>query len=294
MLVGVDIGGTKTHFAFDDSGATSEKIVPTESWRRGAILENGNIERLLAELPQKLRRDPDARLVVGSRGCNSPDIVNGFERQVRAGWAGPSKVVNDAELLAPAFGPDAAICLVAGTGSIVHGRDGSDTFIRVGGHGWMFDDFGSAAGLTREAVRSVLQARDAGLPRDGLAEQLFAHFGLKNEEELSSEFYARPLLAHWAAAAPAVFAAAAAGSDRASNVIRQATAKLAQDVVHCRNRGALGHTVICAGGVISHQPMMLDLVKARLAELAPDLEAHLLTVPPVTGALALARNLQAA
>lgn len=52
------------------------------------------------------------------------------------------------------------IAVIAGTGSVVYGEDGTGQGTRVGGRGWEFGDEGSGAFLTTEAVRRALRALD--------------------------------------------------------------------------------------------------------------------------------------
>jgi N-acetylglucosamine kinase-like BadF-type ATPase len=201
------------------------------------------------------------------------------------------RVVNDAELLAPASGLKEAICLIVGTGSIVIGRSAEGEPVYVGGHGWLLDDYGSAPGITREAVRAVFRAPDVGAPRDGLAEALMRHFEVDDEVELSLRFTAGADIATWAAPARLVFECADAGSATALRVVEDAADRLASDLARARARGACGSTVVAAGGVITHQPRLFEAIARHLAGYDRELSLELLTVDPVIGALEIARNL---
>src|SRR2546428_8768659 len=63
-----------------------------------------------------------------------------------------------------AIGIDPGILLIAGTGSIVIGRDMDRTMFRVGGWGPHFCDEGSGFWIGREAVRAALRSADARAP----------------------------------------------------------------------------------------------------------------------------------
>jgi N-acetylglucosamine kinase-like BadF-type ATPase len=218
--------------------------------------------------------------------------VERFDALVRSRWPGPVRVLNDAELLGPAFGPEDAICLIVGTGSIVIGRTADGDPVYVGGHGWLLDDVGSAPGITREAVRAVLRATDEGQPRDGLAEALMEHFGVDSEVDLSLRFTATADIAVWAEPARIVFACADAGSTTALQVVEDAADSLARDLAMARARGALGTVAVAAGGVVSHQPRLLDSIARHLRIYDPALRLELLTVAPVFGALEIAHRLE--
>src|SRR6476660_7665456 len=59
-----------------------------------------------------------------------------------------------------AIGVDPGILLIAGTGSIVIGRDKDRAMFRIGGWGPHFGDEGSGFWIGREAVRAALRSID--------------------------------------------------------------------------------------------------------------------------------------
>jgi hypothetical protein len=71
--------------------------------------------------------------------------------------------------------------------------------------------------------------------------------------------------------------------------VDDAAAQLSTLVTRLRTRGAVGRTVVAAGGVVLGQPLLADRLRARLGAAHPDLTLRLLDVPPVAGAVALAR-----
>jgi hypothetical protein len=91
--------------------------------------------------------------------------------------------------------------------------------------------------------------------------------------------------------ASAVFDAAAAGSALAHEVIISGGRALAGLVVRLAGRGAGVDDVVVAGGVVLNQPELYAALADALADALPATRVHPLTVPPVTGAVALARGL---
>jgi N-acetylglucosamine kinase-like BadF-type ATPase len=81
-----------------------------------------------------------------------------------------------------AIGIDPGILLIAGTGSIVIGRDKDRTMFRVGGWGPHFGDEGSGFWIGREAIRAALRSLDAQTPTP-FAENVAAALGLKSVSE---------------------------------------------------------------------------------------------------------------
>ena len=293
MIVGIDIGGTKTHVVVADTTDVLDVVVPSSSWQHGGLFgDAGNAARLVDLFAQAVNDRASTPLAIGAHGCDFEDQCDAFHRAVAAVWPGAVRVVNDARLLAPAYGVDDAIAMIVGTGSIVTGVTADGQPVSAGGHGWLLGDPGSAPALAREAVRAVGRALDTGHRRDGLAEALMGAYGVRHEVDLIHRFTSDPTIGSWAALARTVFDAADAGSSLAAEVIDAAAYQLIDDVLHVRRRGAIGTNVVAAGGVVTNQPRLFDAICAHAHEADPDLDLHLLRIPPVRGALELARRLK--
>jgi glucosamine kinase len=296
MVVGVDIGGTKTHVRIASEGRDDlDVIVASSRWRRGAISSDvDNAKRLVMLFLPKIDDPKSTPLVVGARGCDSESQCDAFADRIRSFYPGPVTVVNDAGLLAPAAGIDDAIAVIVGTGSIVVGRTADGESISAGGYGWILGDPGSAPGIVREAMRAVLKARDEGAPFDQLGTALLQHYRVSDDLDLSYAFMQELNIAAWASLAPLVFSSADAGSALAAQVIDDAAAELADGVHSLRLRGAVGDDVVVAGGVVTHQPRLSAALRHHIRRRHPDLAVHLVSAPPVAGAIALARREQPA
>ncbi len=292
MHVGVDVGGTKTHIiAATQDGQVIDTVFPSSRWQRGELLsDEGNAARLAESLRAHGVGAGDA-LVIGARGVDEPRQHALFSDRLRLAGLSGFRLVNDAELLGPATGFEPAIAVVIGTGSKVVGRDAAGRLVEVGGHGHILGDPGSGPALVRESVAALLAGRDGGAPDDALAAMLCAHFTARSIVEVAEILTNDTGLTFWAAAAPEVFRAAAQGSAVAESVISTAIDQLAAAVVLASARGALGRHVVCAGGVVAHQPGFFAAFRSRLSGLRSGLEVHLLDQPPALGALALARRM---
>ena len=161
----------------------------------------------------------------------------------------------------------------------------------TGGWGWVIGDEAGAAGIVREATKAALRAHDESLADDGLLAALCTAFGVDGAERLARAVNDEPTMDNWGPRAPAVFAAADAGSLLAASVIDRAGANLVELVDQLLVRGATGSTVVAAGSVIVGQPRLFDALVRGVAARHPQLDVVLLTEPPVVGALALARRL---
>ncbi|MGW6013949.1 N-acetylglucosamine kinase [Streptomyces sp. NPDC055210] len=233
-----------------------------------------------------------AAVAVGGHACETPRQCEKIRSALQALLHVPCRVVGDAELLVPAAGLDKGVGLVAGTGSVAVGLLPDGTAIQVGGWGAVLGDEGGSAGLVREAARAVWAARDRGEPPDVLADRLTAAFGVPEVPALGAALEsAADVSAEWGRHAPSVFAAAEEGSSLARAVIAEGGRALARLVVLLAGRGVPVDDVVVAGGAVLGRPVLYEAFTAALAEALPSARPRPLRVPPVEGAVALARAL---
>lgn len=293
LIVGMDVGGTKAavRATTRDGALVADVVVSSAEWdaEPADAAASWLADVLLRALPTG--SSSVGALVVGAQGLDNPEVAHDLEQAlVRRGYA-QVRGVNDAALLVPAAGLDAGIGLIAGTGAIGVGTDATGASFVTGGWGWVIGDEAGAAGLVREATRAALLAHDDGDPDDGLLSALLTDFDVADAERLARAVNDDPTMANWGPHAPAVFRAADAGSRLAADVIRAGGAHLVRLVDQLRRRGAVGDTVVAAGGVITAQPRLADAVRELLAQRHPDLRFVLLEQPPVAGALFLANRI---
>ncbi|WP_040163893.1 BadF/BadG/BcrA/BcrD ATPase family protein [Microbacterium gorillae] len=296
MLMGIDVGGTKTHVRVEFAGEQLlDAVLPTVQWRIGGLIgDDQNAARLLAWAQEHVDDDiSDAALVIGAHGLDSARQIEDFRLQLVGAHRGPVRAVNDAELLVPAAGLDSGIAVVAGTGSKVIGRTVEGETVAVGGWGYLVGDPGSAPALTFAAVRAATLAHDAGAADDVVTDELMRHFGAADLVALADRYNDSPNIHAWGEAAGIVFDAAEAGSPIADAVIADAAAQLARDVRIAVGRGATGSHIVCAGGVIVNQPRLLDALTEALSALGLSFSTLVLDAPPVGGAVRMARQLLA-
>ena len=313
LVVGVDVGGTKLAVRAETvSGElVTDVTVGASGWSAAPAGAAADwlwlqLERCLPGVAGLPGLPGGSRVVaagIGAQGCDSAAICEELRVALRARGI-PATVVNDGALLVPAAGLDAGIGIVAGTGSIAVGTGASGETLLAGGWGWVLGDEGGAAAIVREATRAALRAHDEGLPDDGLLAALADAFGVEASgaggsgalgawvaERLARLVNDEPTAENWAPRAPAVFAAADAGSARAVAVIEAAAAELAALAGRLRARGAVGTTVVAGGSVVVGQPRLAQALAAQLRLVDVGLELRVLAQEPVAGAVVLARRL---
>ncbi len=295
-VIGVDVGGTKTHVRIEcGPERLADFVIPTSVWwSPGSAIESpANAAALVSALGgEQIVR---SSLVVGAHGIDSSRIADDLATELRKHVSGPLRVFNDASLVGPAAGyPGAVVTVIAGTGSIVLARDEAGTEVRLGGHGYLLGDEGSAPALVRDLGRDVLRGWDRGHPDRIALSHLVNALGLspssEPEEDLAAELHRRHSITDWGRLAPAVFAAADAGSPLAAAVIERHGLELVELVELQLAGGLKPEAVVLAGGVVMAQPRLAEAIRVGVHRHHPRLRVVLLTEPPVGGAVVLARE----
>jgi len=298
-VVGVDIGGTKTHIVLAPADSRAETaselrdiVVPSASWRGGLGDVEADATGLRALLVEHIGQDAlSSPLAVGAHGCENTAQCRELERAMRARFSGPVAVMNDSELIPQAMGQERAIGVVVGTGAIATARDADGELVSAGGWGWLLGDEGSAAGLVRDATRAVLRDLDRVGSFDQLGRRLLASFAASDGDGLALAVTNAASAEEWGRHAPEVFAAADDGSVIAAEVIGDAGEQLAWLVHQLLERGIPADGVVAGGSVIQRQPRLQDAFGAALQRDHPGLALTILDRPPVLGAVAVARRI---
>jgi glucosamine kinase len=288
QVVGLDVGGSKTRAVLADAGGVlAETVVGSANV---ASVGAGEATRQLSAALERLGGTDIRRVCAGAAGADSPDqreqlaaVIAGLLPKARV------TVVHDAQLLLAAAGLDTGIALISGTGSVAWGVDPAGRTWRAGGWGYLLGDEGSGYGVARSAVRHVLARLDRDEAPDRLTAALVARCGLAGPEALQERFYANPERRYWARQAGVVFELAAAGDPAGRRIVDEAADALSALVRTVA--GVLGSTgpLVCAGGLITHQPLLLARLRHDLAG-AGITDIRLLDRDPVHGAVHLARE----
>jgi N-acetylglucosamine kinase-like BadF-type ATPase len=288
-VLGIDIGGSKTHGVRAAGG-----IIVAEA-------RSGSANPSSVGPPEALRQLDALLSTLGTDGidavCAGAAGVEGDEAEERLRRllvdrlpAVPVRVVHDTELVLAAAGLDEGAVVISGTGSSAWGRTAGGRRARAGGWGYLLGDIGGGYGVMRAAIQHALDRADDGEAADALTERLLAAGGTPSVTGLLDRFYATPSRRSWAARSGLVFELAAAGDPAAARIIAATAAELVQAVERvCRRLGIRG-PVVMAGGLVRHQPLLQDEVRAGLRRHGIT-DVQVLADDPVLGAVRLAEQL---
>jgi N-acetylglucosamine kinase len=183
------------------------------------------------------------------------------------------------------------VIVIAGTGSIAAGHDGTGRTVRAGGWGHLLGDEGSGYQIALRGLNAATRAQDGRGPATTLLESLPAASGAASLDDLASRIY----LEGWAvgqvaALAPVVLAAAADGDAIARGIVAAAGHELSRAAVAVIR--ALGKDepleVVLSGGIFGGSPFLVEAVQEEITAFAPGADVHLPRREPVFGAVWLA------
>lgn len=303
LIVGVDAGGTKTRVlvATADGRQLADVVGAGAATAPGEAENSANIvERLVRDALAAAGHDGTTprMLCVGAAGAGREAEANALQDVLtHRGIAEEVVVETDATIaLADAFGEDAGIILIAGTGSIAFGRNGAAVYARCGGWGPTFGDEGSGAWIGRRALSIVAAAHDGREPETALTGAILTAAQVNEVEQLIPWAIAADRDA-LAALAPSVMAMAIQDDPRANALVDTAVEEL---VLHVRALGRrlfmderAAFNVALTGGLLGKGSLIRKRLERRLKTAVPGATIRTGAVDPARGALQLARRLAA-
>jgi len=181
--LGIDGGGSKTAFLLVDD--YYNEICHLQSGPSNYLSVGG--EAAKAAITQGVSRLTERPNIVcgGFAGAGRPDSVT-FYRELLQSLIPEAQVIIESDAFIAsigAIGIDPGVLLIAGTGSIVIGRDQERSMFRVGGWGPYFGDEGSGFWIGREAVRAALRSIDTQSSAE-FTQRVAAGLGLKSIAEV--------------------------------------------------------------------------------------------------------------
>lgn len=299
-LIGLDGGGTKTKCVVTDfqfnklyecvGGASNFLIIGTE-------IVSETIFSLIKESVDNLKINYDeiSAVLIGTTGAgrieDANKLKNDFTEFTKSkGIELKFFVESDARIaLEGAFSGKPGSLLIAGTGSIIFGKDKSGNIYRVGGFGKLIGDEGSGLVIGRKGLQAVSKFFDGRIDKTLLADFLKNEFNISDGASLISAIYRNNF--DIASFAPNVIQAAQQNDFEALKICEDETDEL---ILHIKAMYNLLNERIMklslVGGIISTDNFYSNLFKKKLNEQLPFVEIVNPENPPEIGAVILAKE----
>jgi len=301
-LIGIDGGGTKTDCAIAD---LSGKIINQTTGKPSNFLIIGveeAVENLFSLIEANLfQLEGDfadvKQIVIGVAGAGRKEDAQLLEKSFKD-YADQERihfkrvsVLSDAHIALEGAFPDSAGCiLIAGTGSILFGKDEKGAIHRVGGFGRLIGDEGSGYSIGRKALNAVSKASDGRGEETMISELLDAKMHSGSASNIINKVYNDNL--DVASVARIVIEAAEEGDPIAEDILDEEADEL---VLHVKSLLDKIHTdklnVAFSGSLLDNKNFYSDLLKQKIKSTLPRVEVVKPAASPVSGAILLAKRI---
>ena len=299
LFAGVDGGGSKTLAV----------VVDAEGRERGRATAGSSnytvvgLDRAVAHIREAVSgaaqaasaEPPVCAAWIGLAGVDRPGARDMLLPHLRP-LAGDVTLGNDAELVLGALNHAVGVAIIAGSGSIVLGRDATGRTTRAGGWGHLIGDEGSGYEIGRAALQAAARAADGRGPATALLDAFLRHWNLADPIDMIAHVYGDAEKPRIAGLASLVFAAARAGDRAASKIVAAAAGELALAATAVGDRLAFPDgrmPLALAGGLLTGQAAFRQMVLGRVRRRRPVGQVLLVEEPALSAAQGLVRRLGA-
>ncbi|NNE35507.1 MAG: hypothetical protein HKN13_09730 [Rhodothermales bacterium] len=289
LLIGLDIGGTKTKIAYRISDAAEIRTLVTHGANlkaTGSVHVAGLIATIVSRIRAQHTFDDRARIVAGVAGAgrqNDQNEVEALFLQAHTNSKDRLTVYSDAAIaLEGAFNGGPGMILIAGTGSGVYARSKAGETLRAGGWGSVLGDPASGYRIGLRALRAVARDLDGG-PATALTTYLEKHRGLKGRDQLVTEVYSGSV--DVAQISRLVLNLVAEGDQVLNELLDQEIVELTAEVGYLiKDRSEI--RLVLMGGLCDH-PLFKRRLRTALTTSIPQISFVEPAFPPEVGALRL-------
>jgi N-acetylglucosamine kinase-like BadF-type ATPase len=301
--LGIDGGGTKTRCVLADETTVLATAMTGGSniVRLGERQAREALHAAIHQVCAAARISPDQvrAICIGAAGAARPEIeaklLNILAEIVPKTIPASIEIVGDTVIaLEAAFGAGPGVIAIAGTGSIVYGRDARGRTARAGGWGFAISDEGSGHWIGRRSISAIVSARDQGL-ETALTALVLQEWKLKTMDELVEQANSTPP-PDFPRLFPIVLRAADKADAIARHLLADAGAKLANlaaIVVRRLAPHAPGDMLPIAitGSVFRQSDVVREIFCNTLRKNLPGIDVREGLVDPMEGALARAKRM---
>jgi glucosamine kinase len=286
VIIGLDIGGTKTHgIRFEDGIAVADESAGSSNVQN---VTRDEAARNIADLFARIGGGSVSQVYAGSGGIDTDEDAAALASLIQPHVPGARvTVVHDSRLLLAAGHASTGVAVIAGTGSAAWGRNSDGDEARAGGWGYLLGDEGSGYWLGREAVRYSLRQMNQGQPADQLTSALLQSCGVEHPNKLIALFHSPHTgRRFWAQQARHVVEAAAGGHPASQAMLGQAGRDLAGLALQVLDQLRITGPVILGGGLGMNVAPLQESFRRHL-ESAGVTDVRVLDQEPVFGVLQL-------
>jgi N-acetylglucosamine kinase-like BadF-type ATPase len=301
-LLGFDCGATKSNCAVADTNGNILISItggPANFFVIGAANASENILSLIKECKAKLNFDYDdiKSIVIGAAGAGRGEDAEKL-RSSLLNLASKNEitlksvaVISDAQIaLEGAFPNKSGSILIAGTGSIIYGKDEESNIYRAGGFGRIIGDEGSGYSIGRKALQNTARYYDGSGDRSDMVTLIADKYGINSSEDLIKKVYKEKF--DIASVAELVLVSASNGDIIAVTILEEETDELIQQLkVLMKKMDVDELNVAFTGSLVLNKNAYSDMLAKKINFYLPTVNIVKAEYPPLQGAINVAREM---
>lgn len=301
-VIGIDGGATKTTAVLAD---LKRNIIAerTSGPANFLIIGTDKVAKTISDLILDLCNDAEINIqnievvCMGLTGAGREDDAQKIKNAVLEYWQKNYSsqiknliVTSDARIaLEGAFSGRPGIILIAGTGSIIFGKDRTGQLYRVGGFGRYIGDEGGGYSIGRLGLQAVAKSLDGRGPETKLLNILRENFGINSAEDLINKVYKENL--DFASIAPYVIQCAEEGDEACREILRKEAEELVLHIKAIKDKIKVRTVYISfLGGLLSGENYYSKLLRKIILQKVEGVNVILPEHPPAYGAVLLAMD----
>ena len=301
-LIGFDCGATKTECALTDINGN---ILYTTTGGAANFLVTGTdgtsriILSLLNDCIKKLNTDYSEieNIVIGAAGAGRKKDAEKLESSLLEIFSADGinikslKVVGDAQIaLQGAFPNEVGCILIAGTGSIIYGKDEKGNIYRTGGFGRLLGDEGSGFSIGKKGLQAAAKYFDGRGEETLIIKLIEEKYSIGTTDELIAKVYKENF--DIASVAEVVIIAAKKEDQIAHHILLEESEELIHHLsTMMKKMNTIDLSVSFAGSLILNNNVYSDMLRGKIKTSLPSVKIVVPKYSPIEGAILLAKEM---
>jgi N-acetylglucosamine kinase-like BadF-type ATPase len=300
-FIGMDGGGSKTKCVLCDESLNIKCEIqsgPSNFLSIGTDIVSNTVLNLLLDCckNQGIESSKIKRIVLGTTGAGRESDAENLKNAIVKTAASRSidinsiSVVSDARIaLEGAFSGNTGSILIAGTGSIMFGKDRNGIIHRVGGLGRLIGDEGSGLTIGRMGLNLVGKCFDGRISSSLLKDKVESEFNILDQSQLISKVYNEDFKIQ--DVTPLLIQAAMEGDRHCLEILDQQTDELIFHIVAMKEKLKEDHMkIVFIGSTITNENKYSAMLKDKIKSLLPKIIIQEPEFPPEIGAVIMAKE----
>ena len=301
-LLGFDCGATNSEAAAADTeGNILHSFIgkPANFLVIGSSRASENILSLIKECRDELNCDYEdiKSIVIGAAGAGREEDAAKLKSALLNSTSNNGitikllTVMGDAEIaLEGAFPDTSGSIVIAGTGSIIYGKDEKGKIYRAGGFGRIVGDEGSGYSIGRKAIQYVAKFYDGSVKNSDIVNSFINKYDVNSTEKLLQKVYKENF--DIASAAELVLDSAGMGDKTALTILKEESDELILQIKTLMKKMNVSKMNISfAGSLILNKNVYSDMLKEKIKNSIADVTVVKARNSPVQGAINIARKM---